>query len=512
MALSQAEIGCVVEELQPIVERGATLQKVREVDARTQVSRLRSPGETHYLLLSTRTGLTRLHLVDDPPSQPAQPTDFTMLLRKWLHGASWTSIEQIQGDRIVRLGLRVPPPTPTRGDEDETLDEPREMALVLELADRVGNVLLLDADDTILGRQTSEAIAGRDLERGTTWAPPPPPPDPEIGSEVRWELDALDPSSGARSEQVAEAYRTLEREHAYDQLLEDLDSRLANRVEKLERRIEHVQSDLEQVEEAETYRKWAELLQSAYGRVDKGTESVVVQDFYSESMEEVEIPLDPSKTLQENIENYYHEADRYENAREMVEQRLLESMELCDRAEAVLGDVRSGEHPGSYEALVDWRDELESEGVLEPRSDDGEENRDRKRRESRPYRTFEATSGKAILVGRGAESNDTLTVRVARGRDLWLHARDWPGAHVVLRMRKDEDGPTSDDLIDAATLAAHFSQGRNDTVVEVMYTRAKHVDKPKGFPAGRVSVAQDSTVGVRMEEERLERLLDSEER
>ena len=505
MALSQAEIGLVVEALRPIVEQGATLQKVREVDKRTQILRFRVPGRTHYLLVSTRTGMTRLHLVADPPAQPAKPTDFTMLLRKWLHGASLEEIEQVRGDRIVRLGFRVSPPSSARdGETSEHVPEPRGGALVMELANRVGNVLLLDDSDTILGRQTSEAIAGREFQRGDTWTPPPPPPDRDVGSEVRWDLESLAPQPGPRSARIADAYHRLERERRTEQLQDELESRLERRVERLERRISHIEGDLEQIEEAETYRKWAELLQSAYGEVDKGSESVRVRDFYSDDMEEVEIPLDPAQTLQENIEHYYHEADRYENARDMVESRLLESIDLRDHARSALEALQTGDVETSQEGLEAWRKQLEDEDVLEPRDHRESSNDDRSDHEpNRPYRTFEATSGKAILVGRGAE-------RVARGRDLWLHARDWPGAHVVLRMRKDEDGPSSEDLLDAATLAAHFSQGQNDTGVDIMYTRAKHVDKPKGFPPGRVSVANDSNIGVRMEKERLERLLKSE--
>ena len=90
-----------------------------------------------------------------------------------------------------------------------------------------------------------------------------------------------------------------------------------------------------------------------------------------------------------------------------------------------------------------------------------------------------------------------------------MHARDWAGSHVVLRMDRDEN-PTQDDLWDAALLAAHFSKGREDTLIDVTYTRAKHVRKPKGYPPGLVTVAGGSTLGVSIDKERLASLLADE--
>jgi predicted ribosome quality control (RQC) complex YloA/Tae2 family protein len=112
-------------------------------------------------------------------------------------------------------------------------------------------------------------------------------------------------------------------------------------------------------------------------------------------------------------------------------------------------------------------------------------------------------------VGRGGKDNDALSLKVARGNDLWLHAHNWAGAHVVVRLRRDQEVPEQL-LLDAATLAAFYSKGRNDTVIEVTYTRAKNVRKPKGLPPGRVTVAGGKTLALRIEPARLQRLLGRE--
>ena len=111
-------------------------------------------------------------------------------------------------------------------------------------------------------------------------------------------------------------------------------------------------------------------------------------------------------------------------------------------------------------------------------------------------------------MGRGGRDNDALSIRVARGNDMWLHAHDWAGAHVVVRLGRSEE-LDHETLLDAATLAAHYSKGRDDTVVDVIYTRAKHVRKPKGLPPGRVTVANTRGIAVRIEQERLKRLFDA---
>jgi predicted ribosome quality control (RQC) complex YloA/Tae2 family protein len=111
-------------------------------------------------------------------------------------------------------------------------------------------------------------------------------------------------------------------------------------------------------------------------------------------------------------------------------------------------------------------------------------------------------------VGRSARGNDELTLRFARGNDLWLHARGLKGAHVVVP--EPGEAPDARTLLDAALLAAHFSSARGQDAAEVEWTRRKHVRKPKGAAAGSVIVSQDKTIRVRPEPERLAELLKSE--
>src|SRR5512137_1808268 len=113
------------------------------------------------------------------------------------------------------------------------------------------------------------------------------------------------------------------------------------------------------------------------------------------------------------------------------------------------------------------------------------------------HRTFHSLAGLPILVGKGAAENDQLTVRVARGNDLWLHARGRPGAHVVLRLRKGL-APDQESLLDAVHLAAHFSDARGEAAPEVVYTPVKHVRKARGSAPGAVTYSQERALALRV--------------
>jgi predicted ribosome quality control (RQC) complex YloA/Tae2 family protein len=126
-----------------------------------------------------------------------------------------------------------------------------------------------------------------------------------------------------------------------------------------------------------------------------------------------------------------------------------------------------------------------------------------------PFRRFLTASGRPILVGRGAAHNDELTLHVARPRDLWLHAREWSGAHVVVPLGKGESCPP-EVLVDAAHLAAHFSGAREEAIVEITYGLRKHVRKPRGSAPGTVVLDREKVLVLRRQDAVMERLLSTE--
>jgi predicted ribosome quality control (RQC) complex YloA/Tae2 family protein len=123
-----------------------------------------------------------------------------------------------------------------------------------------------------------------------------------------------------------------------------------------------------------------------------------------------------------------------------------------------------------------------------------------------PYRAFLGASGARILVGRGAAHNDALTLHVARPRDLWLHAKGHTGAHVVVPLDKGASC-SPDVLVEAAHLAAHFSEAREERVVEVEYTPRRYVRKPRRSAPGLVVLDREKVILLRREDAILQGLL-----
>jgi len=522
MTLTSAEIELILPEIAQIAGRGV-IQRVLEVDAQTRILQLRVPGDTHYLCLCTQPQVTRIHFIRQRTAQPPTPTAFTMQLRRWLQGALFERVTQVQRDRVVRLDfLAVDPAWEPDAEELAAEDSPQRaprvaVALVVELTGRHPNWYLLDAKDTIIGQATGQSLGERGLQPGTRYQPPARAQHPARAAAVRWGLEALDPKKFERSATLEAQYGTQVIEQNFETLQRNLSTRLKKRLKQLERRVGHIEADYARAESADEFRRRGELLQSAWGKVERGAKSVWVQDFYDEALAEVEIPLDPAISLKKNIAYNFHEYRRLKDAHAQIEERLLESMEMRDAAAQALqtldeiANQQQDSEEGRVERLEVFADALISAGTLKPERKQAQRQSGGEQPKRLPYRKFRSYHGTTILVGRGGADNDKLSMHIARGRDLWLHARDWAGSHVLLRMDQRGDDVKSEDLLDAATLAAWFSKGKNDTLIDVTYTRAKYIRKPKGFPPGRVTIGESSTIGLSLEPARLKRLMDAEE-
>jgi len=113
-------------------------------------------------------------------------------------------------------------------------------------------------------------------------------------------------------------------------------------------------------------------------------------------------------------------------------------------------------------------------------------------------RQFTTKSGKTILVGRNSRDNTHLTIKVAKPDDLFFHATDFAGSHVILQLNSEE--PSRDEIIESSILAAYYSKGRNKKSVKVDYTYRKYVSKPRKAPAGLVEIEKHKTIKVNKEQ------------
>jgi predicted ribosome quality control (RQC) complex YloA/Tae2 family protein len=483
VSLTAAEIAAVVRELAPLA--GARVDAVRVHGERALTLELFGRAGPARLLLSAEPDVTRLHAATGRPPRAVPASGFQQLLRRVLEGGRLAAFEAIAGDRVV--GLRF-----------ETAAG--EARLVAELTGRHGNVFLVGPDGLVRASAARNLSQRRSLVPGAPYVAPAPPPAP--GDDVV----RFDPVPGERfplSAAIERAYAEREAERRLADGRRRLREPVRAAVARASRALVKLAEEAARVPAAEADRRAADLLKANLRRVRRGMREVEVTEWTEEGSREVTIALDPALSPQQNLERAYR---RYRRIADSAARVAARAAEVRGRADE-LRDLAARIERASEEELP----RLEKEArrlAAGPRPAAAQ----RKKRDepAPPYRTFRSLAGLALLVGRGAAQNDALTLRVARGNDLWLHARGVTGAHVVVRLDRGK-APDQETLLDAAHLAAHFSDARGEPQVEVAWTRAKHVRKPRGAALGAVSYSQEKVLLLRVEPARVERLVAAEE-
>jgi predicted ribosome quality control (RQC) complex YloA/Tae2 family protein len=259
-----------------------------------------------------------------------------------------------------------------------------------------------------------------------------------------------------------------------------LTARVRRRVESVRKRLERLDEQRSTLGQADRLRRQADLLLANVGRVQPGAAKVTVFD---EEGRKLRIPVDPALKPHENAERLYDEARRRTRAEERLPGLIERAEQEAARWEGALAAIEAGEPPAWLEGALARKEQREPKG------------RPAREGERKPYRVYRTSGGLEVRVGRGSKDNDQLTFRHAGPEDVWLHARQVPGSHVVLRW-SEEGAPPARDLEEAATLAALHSKARSSGTVAVDWTRRKHVRKPRGAPPGRVMVSHAKTVFV----------------
>jgi hypothetical protein len=245
--------------------------------------------------------------------------------------------------------------------------------------------------------------------------------------------------------------------------------RTVRRLSKLEA---HLEGDLRGMVEPEVLRRQAEALLAAPARESTVGDEITVPDPYSPG-QALTIRLDARLSVPRNAERLFDKARRIERARRQVEQRLAENRTEAQEARRAEEAILVAQDASAFSPEVSPRDRL----AAEP---------------SGPRR-YLTSHGLTLLVGRGAKENHHITFAVARPEDLWFHARDVPGAHVILR--DDEGRAAADDLREGAEVAAFFSDKSGEAKVDVHVTRRKHIRPGRGG-AGRVTIGHSDTLRV----------------
>lgn len=289
---------------------------------------------------------------------------------------------------------------------------------------------------------------------------------------------------------------------------------VARAVARLRRRIDAIRGDVLRAQSAEAAAEQARLFVAQAAKAPRGATKLEAVDWSTGTGQTVEIAIDPARGAREQIDGVFKRARRLKQGSPIMRLRLGDA----ERAHAALTAIAAacaGNEPADLEALEararaaaprDFR--LGSAGPS-PRASTLDAGPTRDAGPRPPHRTFFGASGGRILVGRAAAHNDMLTFRVARPHDLWLHAKGWTGAHVIVPLDKGSSCP-ADLLVEAAHLAAHFSEARDESVTEVQYVQRRYVRKPRGSAPGLVVVEREKVIVLRREAELLRQLLERE--
>ncbi len=553
--LSAALVGSRIDKIN-MPERDLVILSLHSRDAGKQ-----------KLLLCARPGSARLHLTEQSYENPPQPPMFCMLLRKYLSGARITAVTQPPFERMVTLTLDSQDELGVVSRKELVLElmgkcvnlvlvgEDRRVLDCLRRADYETNEKRPLLPGLFYEAPPAESkpcfFTLSEEERRALWRSAEP--ERETDRRLLNTFGGLSPlicRELAQSEDVEAAMKALaavvERRSFHPTLLREgskprdfsftpisqygelvknerfesfsalLDAFYAQREkaelmhrrsaelqrtaktarDRLARKLDARRRELQATEKREEYRRTADLITANIYRLKRGERSFETQDFYQDDCPTVTIALDPRKTPQQNAAAYYKQYNKAKTANRVLTELIVGSEEEIAYLDSVLHELSRADCDRD---LADIRRELIAGAYLKA----NEKERRQKQPPARKPLRFLTSSGAEVLVGRGNEDNDRLTLHTARRTDLWFHVQKLPGSHVILSQAERE--ATEQDILEAATLAATYSQsGGGKTAVDC--TQVRFVKKPAGARPGRVIYTDYKTLIVESDEALAERL------
>jgi len=270
------------------------------------------------------------------------------------------------------------------------------------------------------------------------------------------------------------------------------------RLQKLRHKMANLTQDRRKLEGYLPYQRYGTLLVAQ--RVPRGTTNVTVVDYYSPDQATVTIPLDPRLSLHDNAQVYFNKYRKTKHGLGKVQELLAQCAEEERYLEGVEQQIAQAEEWEILDAVALELGTSPSRGASPSQGASSSQPMATRRvavptSAALPYRTFVLRDGSTLYCGKHNQGNDVLVRQVATPEDLWLHAYQQAGAHVVLKVRPGHEVPHQT-LLQAAALAAFYSKGKDAASVAVMYTPAKYVRKFRGARPGQVQVTEYRTVEV----------------
>lgn len=554
----------MINELRETLLSGR-ISKIHQPYENEVVLVIRSRGKNQRLLLSAHPSYARIQITQIDYQNPDTPPNFVMMLRKHLDGAILESIEQIENDRVIHFHFtkrdelgdlqNIILIVELMGRHSTIILVNKESGKILDAIKHIGSSQntyrsLLPGVDYIappeqnqlnpfsqekekvfhrlsqmdltpkgiqqqfqgIGFDTAQELVARLTER--------PNEKMLVWQEFFTAIDTqLSPSLYEVAEkeyftpinyrffdsntQQKKMYPTLsalldafyqekaEKDRAKQQgseLIRKIENELKRNRNKLKKR----EQTLKDSENAEDYRRDGELLTTFMAQVPRGANEVTLPNYYEEDRP-ITIKLDPALTPNQNAQKYFHRYQKLKNAVKLIGKQIEEAKNEIDYLESVLSQLEIA-GPMDIEVI---KEELTAEGYLKKKSS----KKQKRKKPSQPDQ-YLSTDGTLILVGKNNLQNDLLSLKTAKKTDYWLHAKNIPGSHVIIK----SDQPSDETITEAAELAAYFSKYRHSAQVPVDLVQVKHLRKPNGAKPGYVIYENQKTIIVTPEEEKINKM------
>lgn len=429
-------------------------------------------GENRFLFVSADPTAPRFYLIDrrlrDIEKQSMQQLAFAQFLKKRISGATVETVEKIPDERAVKIRLAA----------ESELGTPESYTLTVQLTGRSSNIFLLDSEGRILDRLRDTFGDGQEI--ATVYSPPERPAARRADEAFATDV------SGSISAALDAHYVKLAADSAFRQLANAARAKLKQETERTDRLASKMRADLAAHGDPAIWKRFGDLLLAnlADAVVENGRALVV--DYFDESTPLIEIEIDPNDELTVAADRFFKRYTKARNARDEIGRRIAE-------IEAARGEAERRRE--EIEESIAARDISALESFLGRKSGPRTAKRGNNDEAPAGTRRYVSSDGFEILVGKGAKDNDNLTFRIARSADVWLHAADYPGSHVIIRNPARGDVPQRT-LLEAARYAVIYSQAREHPKAAVHYTSRKNVHKPRGGAPGLVSLTNFKTLIV----------------
>ncbi len=474
MGISSRQLGRLVAEIKTDLS-GGIIKNIDQRDANTLIFEIVQGKQRHRLLFSAHRHFTRVHLVQQKTPRSNIPTGFCQQLRAHLRHKRIEHIQQKNEDRIIELSC------------SWSKESPNIIHFVAELTGTSANFYLLDAKGQILG-MLRQAPPSRNLQQGLSYISPPRQTTTRFQET---QIPPVDLKPFPLNHALETYFFKLEQQAHKIQEQKEILAHFNTAIKRLQKRLKRLKAHADATEHSLRYRDYGEYLKYHLHEISPGASSFSYPNPHSSDQEKSIIPLNPALSATQNMAQFFK---RYKKA---VREKSMH-LNLREEAECKLNKLTAGK-----EAVIEDRAiSLEDFPLLSTQKNP------QTKTEKKGPQTYLSSDKLRLMVGRNSLENDTLTFRIARGNDLWFHARGVSGSHLVVRMEKRKELPPQT-LLEAATLALYFSVYRKAGKGEVMYTHKKYLQRPKNGKAGSVICAQEKTLFIEIDPTRLSRILEN---